>query len=483
MKKLIYILLFAGTLLFSSCEDFTDIQPKGMNLLSTTTELEMLLNAEMTMTTSDMRIAAGDVFYGGSHIPTLLSQPNKTKASILASLDDTSMDLLAELTPSDNDYTLWYECIGRISNPILMQVDAAEGDEKTKSQLKAEALTLRAYCHWMLVNKFAKAYNPSTASTDPGIPYLTHDWDISVPTEKLSVQQVYENILKDLNEAISLNALPNNNINRMRMNKGAAYAAKALAHMSMQDYTNAAEAARNALNVNGSILNYKTSTTMMHGVIMGGSYPCIYRAPLECEEDYFFTYDRELMYAITPETMAYFEPGHVCKDKIANYNMMFDNIMDYGAMVFGLPGYLVSMDQTSGWNQCGMKTTHMYLILAECAIAEGKIDDAMDMLDKIRANRIDDAVYAPLKGVVTTEEQAIEYLKRTSHGECIYSIYNFFQKKRWNELPKYKQTWSRSVFGTTYSIEPNSPLWVFPFPMNAVNNNPNLLPQNYESIK
>ena len=481
MKKFIYTLLCAGTMLFTSCEAFTDIQPKGMNLLSTTTELEMLLNAEMNMTTSEMRIVAGDVFYGGTHIPTLINQPNKTKASIFATLDDTSMDVLAELTPSDGDYTNWYGCIGKIANPILMQVDAAQGDEKSKNQLKAEALTLRAYCHWLLVNKFAKAYNPATAANDPGIPYLTHDWDISIPTEKLSVQQVYENIIKDLDDAIALNALPNANINRMRMNKGAAYAAKALAHMSMQDWTKAAEAAQNALNVNGSILNYKTSTTIMQGVVMGGQHPCILRPVLECEEDYFFTYDRELMYALTPETVAYFEPGHVCKDKIANYNMMFDNIMDYGAMVFGLPGYLVSMDQVSGWNQCGMKTTHMYLILAECAIAEGNIDKAMEMLDKIRVNRIDDAMYAPLKGVVTEEAEAIEYLKRTSHGECIYSIYNFLQKKRWNELPKYKQTWQRVVMGQTYSIEPGSPLWIFPFPMNATNNNPNLLPHNYES--
>ena len=199
-------------------------------------------------------------------------------------------------------------------------------------------------------------------------------------------------IKRDIDDAIALNALPNNNINRMRMSKGAAYAVKAWAHLCMQDYANAATAAQNALNVNGNILNYKTSTTIMQGVVMGGQHPCIFRAPLECEEDYFFTYDRELMYALTPETVAYFEPGHVCKDKIANYNMMFDNIMDYGGMVFGLPGYLVSMDQVSGWNQCGLKTTHMYLILAECAIANNKIDDAMDILDQIRENRIDDAV-------------------------------------------------------------------------------------------
>ena len=129
-----------------------------MNLLSTTNELEMLLNAEIMITSSDMREVAADVIYGADNIPTLLSNPAMTRHKILVSLDDSQMDLLGELTASDGDYTSWYRCIGRIANPVLLQVDAAEGPESVKKQLKAEALTIRAYFHWLLVNKFAKAY-------------------------------------------------------------------------------------------------------------------------------------------------------------------------------------------------------------------------------------------------------------------------------------------------------------------------------------
>lgn len=482
MKKLIYSLLFTCAVIFSSCEDFTDIQPKGMNLLSTTTELEMLLNAEFSMVSSDMREVAGDMIYGSDNIPSLLSNPATSRKKILVALDDTQMDLLAELTASDADYTNWYRCIGRIANPVLLQVDGAEGDENVKKQLRAEALTMRAYFHWLLVNKFAKAYNPATAESDPGIPYLKEDWDLTIPTEKLTIQQVYENILQDVNDAIALNALPDVNINQMRMNKACAYAVKALAHMCMQNYDEAAKAAQSAININGKLLDYNTSTTMMQGVIMMGQYPVILRPELQCPEDYFFIYDKEIMYAITPETAAFFEPGHACLDRIANFNLMFDNMMDYGAMMLGLPGYKITYDMTSGWNQCGLKSTYMYLILAECAIYNNKIDDAMGILDQLRVNRINPDIYAPLRGTVTSKADAIDYLKKTSHGECLYSIYNFIQKKRWNELSDYKQSWHRDIFGTPYSIEPGSPLWVFPFPMNAVNNNPNLLPHNYESV-
>ena len=190
MKKLLYSIILAGACLFSSCESFTDIQPKGMNLLSTTTDLEMLLNTEFFHTSTDMREVAADVIYGATHIPSLLSQPGITRTKIIMELDDTNMEKMAELTNSDGDFTAWYKYIGKVANPVLLMIDDATGDQKVKDQLKAEALTMRAYFHWLLVNKFAKAYNPATAETDPAIPYVTHEWDLTKPTEKLTVAKV-----------------------------------------------------------------------------------------------------------------------------------------------------------------------------------------------------------------------------------------------------------------------------------------------------
>ena len=60
MKKTIYSLLAITALLFSSCESFTELEPKGKNLLTTTDQLEMLLNKEYEGCSSDMRQMAGD---------------------------------------------------------------------------------------------------------------------------------------------------------------------------------------------------------------------------------------------------------------------------------------------------------------------------------------------------------------------------------------------------------------------------------------
>lgn len=481
MKKIIYSLLLGGVFLATSCEKFTDLQPKGKNLLSTTNELEMLLNTEFTPSSTNIRMMAGDMIYTFDNVPTMLSNPNKTQKSIMISWDEANMDKLAELTSSDYDYTDYYGYIGKIANPILACVEAASGDEKIKAQLKCEALVIRAYFHWLLVNKFAKAYNPATAATDPGVPYVLEDWDIQQPTEKKAVQEVYDNILKDLEEAIKIDALPNTAVNQMRMSKACAYATKAFVLMNMQKFDEAKDAAQKALAINGAIMDYNKNTRILTGSVIGGKYPVILRSKLKCEEDYFFTSATEFYNAITTEAWDFFEPGHACKEKMATDRLMYDNQpgMGMGLRNIGLD-YTYTYDMESGWNQAGLKSTYMYLIIAECEIHKGNYDGAMEILDKLRVNRIDPSIYAPLKGTVNNEADAVLWLKKTSHGECIYSIYSFLQKKRWNELDKFKQDWTKEIEGTIYKITPNSPLWIFPFPMNAVNNNPNLLPQNYK---
>ena len=169
MKKTIYSLLAVAALMLTSCEDFTDLQPKGKNLLTTTDQLEMLLNTELQGCSSDMRQMAGDMIYAYSNVATTISQPVKTRNVIIWTYDEANMDKMAELTSTDADYSTFYGYIGTIANPILTKIDDASGSEAAKKQLKCEALALRAWSFYMLINKFAKAYNPETAASTPGI--------------------------------------------------------------------------------------------------------------------------------------------------------------------------------------------------------------------------------------------------------------------------------------------------------------------------
>lgn len=83
----------------------------------------------------------------------------------------------------------------------LAQVDATRG----------EALILRSYYHFMLVNLFGKHYDPQTASSDLGVPYQTEtEHQLVVKHKRLSVEDVYDLCESDLSEGISL--IESNNI-------------------------------------------------------------------------------------------------------------------------------------------------------------------------------------------------------------------------------------------------------------------------------
>ncbi|GAB1857056.1 RagB/SusD family nutrient uptake outer membrane protein [Flavobacteriaceae bacterium MHTCC 0001] len=68
---------------------------------------------------------------------------------------------------------------------------------------RGEALLCRAYAHFMLVNIFAKAYSPSTASSDLGVTYVTTPETTLLPDyERNTVQEVYDKIEADLLEGL-----------------------------------------------------------------------------------------------------------------------------------------------------------------------------------------------------------------------------------------------------------------------------------------
>jgi hypothetical protein len=99
----------------------------------------------------------------------------------------------------------------------------------------------------------------------------------------------------------------------------------------------------------------------------------------------------------------------------------------------------------------------------------------MNILNDLRAKRVDP--YAPLAAANGAEAFAI--LKQVSHAEGWLGPRNFINLKRWNTEDAYKATIRKTLLGVNYELRPDSPLWVFPFPMNATAYNPNLT-QNYE---
>lgn len=86
-------LFLVGASVLSSCSDFTEIDQKGMNLLSTTDQLEMLLNQEYNIRIADIQRVCGSVqYYPWQPIGTVLANPGlRSTTQILLKYDEAGM--------------------------------------------------------------------------------------------------------------------------------------------------------------------------------------------------------------------------------------------------------------------------------------------------------------------------------------------------------------------------------------------------------
>ena len=141
MRKLCTIWV-SMVLFLGACSDFTEIDPKGKNILNRVEDLDLLLNSEYGIYFSNLQTLTSDVYPLLSNIPNLLDESIKTLKGIYLSWDETA-DRVA-LTTSDDTYSGLYQIIGQVANPVLQNVDEAAGDRAMADRLKAEALVLRA---------------------------------------------------------------------------------------------------------------------------------------------------------------------------------------------------------------------------------------------------------------------------------------------------------------------------------------------------
>ena len=137
-------------------------------------------------------------------------------------------------------------------------VDNSKGEESTKQLAKAEAKIYRAYDHFLLVNTYAKGYDPQTAATDGGI-CIMDKFDLEAQPSKSTVAQVYEFIQKDIEDALPY--LQEKPLDVYHPSLAFAYAFKAKVHLFKREIASAKEAAEKSLSYNNQIFDMVAYST------------------------------------------------------------------------------------------------------------------------------------------------------------------------------------------------------------------------------
>jgi len=133
------------------------------------------------------------------------------------------------------------------ANKLLEGLETIEvSDQELFNQIKGEALSVRAWSHFNLVQLYAKRYVAGTTNSQDGIPYR----ESSTPGEmaRHSVEEVYNKINADLDAASTLLAgIKVNDINHY--SEMVVWGIKARVAMAKQDYANAATYAAKSISL------------------------------------------------------------------------------------------------------------------------------------------------------------------------------------------------------------------------------------------
>ena len=250
MKKFLYIFVIACLPLFSSCNDYLDIVPKGEKVPTTLADFESLLRNEYTIGQTPISNALyllNDNYVTVSNI----NSPTLTRANYMW---DESADRIMLNNSDEGTYYQLYSAISSCNLIIEYAPTATEATDAERAEVIAYAKVIRSLCYYVLVNYYADTYEAATAGEKLSVPLITSSV-IDAPSKQVTIQEMYDFIIDGVEEAVE-GGLPKESMTVIHPNLGAAYALLARVYLQMQNYTEALRYAGLALDQNDALFDW-----------------------------------------------------------------------------------------------------------------------------------------------------------------------------------------------------------------------------------
>jgi len=172
----------------------------------------------------------------------------------------------------------------------------------------------------------------------------------------------------------------------------------------------------------------------------------------------------------------------------ARYNLFFDSTNKTYLDIGSHSAYWKVKYTAFFYPTVGIQVPEVYLTLAECYARTGDLASAMDIVNNLRSKRITNATEAHLATPATTVE-VVKYIISERRKELLFGFNRFWDLKRYNTEPEYAKTITRTfpmvstaVPHVTYTLPPDSRLYVIPFAQDVLKKNPNLTINTNETL-
>ncbi|WP_316837025.1 RagB/SusD family nutrient uptake outer membrane protein [Pedobacter nutrimenti] len=459
MKSLKYtcflILMVLGS---TGCKKYLDIVPKGKIIPQTANDFRLLLDQTTPKGKSNgfVNSFSNDVLMGDD------MEINAFSASFYKASDQnvfTFAENIYQDFESDPDWEALYNQI-YVTNLVITQVmDAEGGTTSEKTELLSEAKVQRAYAYLILVNLYAKQYNPATAAADPGVP-LRKGLDFEEKLPRATVQEVYDYILQDLKQALgNLPVTPQLNLN-FRPVEAAAYALLARTSLYMNNIAGALDYANNSLQRYSGLIDYNTLPASQ-------LFPGTIQEPIGLQ-------NKELLLlksVVSPSSFFYGNVGLIGLYDQQN-DLRFKARFASDA-AFGLNNGFICTEWSGKTPSKGPSTAEMLLVRAECYARAGKTAEAINDLNTLRSTRYKTGSIFALSA--SSSAQALLLVKQERRRELAFLGFRWFDIKRYNVFDNDQISVVHTINGATYTLAPNSPRSVLPIGRKYIDLNPEII--------
>lgn len=451
MKYIYRICIISTIVFFGACADELELSPaQALSTDEALADLDGMQTALFGAYDGMQRVG----YYGRNFLVIPEIEANLVYLTIANSNRFVS-EYTYQWTPSNGNITgIWnlgYNTILRANN-VINNIDEIEGEAGRKSQIKGEALAIRALVHFDLVRFFAKQYTNGSPSSDLGVPIVLLS-EIAEPTRN-TVEEVYNQIIIDLNEARSL--LGNESI--FRFSPDAVDALLARVHLYKGDYA-AAEAAASSIISSG---RYALSSDVVSMFSAPGSSEEIFTLSFEAAENNgsdnlggIYNPDTYGDIRVATDLLDLYEDGDT---RLAFIYLNTNN--EFYTSKF------LSQDGVAGLHSPKiLRLAEMYLIRAEARLQSGNATGALADLNTLRATRNASALTSVNLATVIAERQR----------ELAFEGHTLFDYWR-NGLTMNRQQCTTGLeVSSPCSVDASSTLAVHPIPQREMDVNQNMV--------
>ena len=442
IKNIFYIISFV---LLSSC-NYLDVEPTGKVIPEKVTEFRAMMTS------------AYSKYSNYKHLLSLRADETFPFTGEYSAYDRfVDFAIWNDNSPSMTETYPWVTLYNTIfyTNSVIDDVMSSEVDtyDDTKEQIKAEALLLRAYAHFELLNLYAVPYNASTAASGKGIPISTKI-DIEQDFVRATVEDVYTQILSDIEEGRGLLQVDEQPVSvKYRFSKESGLALEARVRLYRAEWDKALALAEELIPTCQLEDLNDASATSPYDV---------------SSKEAILALERVVSHDLATET--YILPA--LKNQ---YNLEED---------LRVSRYFTSNGDDLVPNKCNgdnMKVTfrggEIYLIAAEAAAhVNGKLDLAKTRLKELVKNRLTPAYYSRKASEIDGmgQEELINEIANERARELALEGHRWYDLRR-TTRPEIVKTYTNQEGKTeTKTLGKDDPRYTISFPLEATTNNPNL---------